>query len=287
MTKFQKMKKISVVWITGICLILSGIPAFSQTVGKVNTSVIEPYHLAITSSMTTNLIFPYSIKSVDRGSLDVLAQKAPGVDNILQIKAGKENFEETNLTVITGDGKLFSFVLDYAQNPSVLNLVLGKALSETGNNLLTPGNYNEAEIKSYAKKAMLENKKWRGVKDKQYGITFRLNGLFIHHNMMYYRIKIENYSSINYDIEQLRFFIRDQKKVKRTASQEIEIKPVYIQNNTSTITSQTSHTFVFAIPKFTIPDKKYLTIQLMEKNGGRHLALKIHNRKIVKAVPMD
>ena len=281
------MKKISVAWIAGICLIGSGMPAFSQTAGKVTTSAIEPYHLAITGSMTTNLVFPYSIKSVDRGSLDILAQKAPAVNNILQIKAGKENFEETNLTVVTGDGQLFSFLLHYTENPTVLNLVLGKAASETGNNILPAGNYNEAEIKTYAQKAMVENEKLRGVKDKKYSVTFRLNGLFIHHNMMYYRIRIGNFSSINYDIDQLRFFIHDQKKVKRTASQEIEIKPVYIQGNTSAIPKQTSHTFVFALPKFTIPDKKYLTIQLMEKNGGRHLSLKLCNRKIVQAIPMD
>jgi len=36
-------------------------------------------------------------------------------------------------------------------------------------------------------------------------------------------------------------------------------------------------------PKFTIPDKKYLFIQIMEKNGGRHLQLRVHNRTIVKA----
>jgi hypothetical protein len=40
---------------------------------------------------------------------------------------------------------------------------------------------------------------------------------------------------------------------------------------------------VYAVPKFTIPDKKYLAIELMEKNGGRHLKVKVHNKKIVRA----
>lgn len=46
------------------------------------------------------------LKSVDRGSKDVLAQKAKGVESILQVKAAKTNFDETNLTVINADGKL-------------------------------------------------------------------------------------------------------------------------------------------------------------------------------------
>ena len=32
-----------------------------------------------------------------------------------------------------------------------------------------------------------------------------------------------------------------------------------------------------------IPDKKYFAIEVMEKSGGRHLKLTIHNRTIVRA----
>ena len=48
---------------------------------------IEPYSLQIGINKTTNLIFPYEIKSVDRGSRDVLVQKAKGIENVLQVKA--------------------------------------------------------------------------------------------------------------------------------------------------------------------------------------------------------
>ncbi|MBN8788977.1 MAG: DUF4138 domain-containing protein, partial [Terrimonas sp.] len=37
------------------------------------------------------------------------------------------------------------------------------------------------------------------------------------------------------------------------------------------------------VPKFTIPDKKKCIIQLMEKNGGRNISLKINNSRIIKA----
>ena len=114
-------------------------------------------------------------------------------------------------------------------------------------------------------------------------MRFRLNGLFIHDNVMYYRIKMVNRSNINYDIDQLRFFIRDRKKAKRTATQEIEIKPLYVQNDTPTVRGQSQHIFVVALPKFTIPDQKYLAVQLMEKNGGRHLEVDIHNKALVRA----
>ena len=117
------MKHTSTVIMTGIAILVLGTAAISQSyIEPYKAMVIEPYHVNITLNKTTHLIFPCSIKSVDRGSGEVLAQKAKGVDNILLVKAGRENFTETNLSVITTDGKLYSFLLDYTSNPSLLNL---------------------------------------------------------------------------------------------------------------------------------------------------------------------
>lgn len=104
--------------------------------------------------------------------------------------------------------------------------------------------------------------------------------------MLYFRISLENQSNINYAIEQFRFFIQDQKKSKRTAAQEIELLPSYILNGITEIRNNSDHSLVLALPKFTIPDRKVLTIQLMEKSGGRNLELKVKNKIIVQAKPL-
>jgi conjugative transposon TraN protein len=281
------MKKISVAWITGIFLFLTSISAFSQNANPVNTSSIEVYPLAITLNKTTSLVFPYAIKSVDKGSQSVLVQKAKGVENILQIKAGKEGFKETNLTVITAEGKLYCFLLNYSPQPSVLNLTFGTMNPTVKDAFFSSGDYNEGEIQAYSNAVSIEKKKVHGIKDKKYGMRFRLDGLFICDNVMYYRVKMENQSNINYDIDQLRFFIRDRKKAKRTATQEIEIKPLHVKNDAPTIRGQSEQIFVFALPKFTIPDQKYLAVQLMEKNGGRHLKMDIHNKILVRSMVLS
>src|SRR5580698_5987781 len=89
---------------------------------SVSQTTIESFPISICCNKTTNLIFSYAIKSVDRGSKDVLAQKANGAENVLQLKAARETFQPTNLSVITSDGKLFSFIINYSQNPSALNI---------------------------------------------------------------------------------------------------------------------------------------------------------------------
>lgn len=263
-------------------VVLFTIGVFAQQTSKNHFTKIESDSLAIGYSKTTSIVFPYAIKSVDRGNGAVLVQKAKGVENILQLKAAQRDFIETNLTVVTSDGQLYSFVLNYDEQTPVLNLVVSKAKTSLSEPWDPAENENEAVLQSYAALASYEKKKIHGINDNKYNMKLQLNGLFIHENVMYYRIKVENNSNINYDISQLRFFIRDQIKVKRTASQEIEINPLYILNNTSVIEGQTAVCLVFALAKFTIPDEKYLAIQLMEDQGGRHLELQVNNKRLVQ-----
>jgi conjugative transposon TraN protein len=278
------MKKISAVMATGIFLVLTSINTFSQEAIQGNVSAIEPFHLAISFYKTTSLIFPYAIKSVDRGSRDVLVQKAKGVENILQVKAAKSNFKETNLTVITADGKFYSWILNYMENSSFINILIGaNADNNKSNAFFSPGGTNEANIHDNAKIVANEKRSIHGISDKKYKMKLQLNGLYIKDEVMYCKILLENNSNINYDIEMLGFYINDERKTKRTASQQIELQPLYVYGDTSVIYGQSKQVFVFALPKFTIPEKKYLFIQIMEKNGGRHLQLRVHNRTIVKA----
>jgi len=274
------MKQISAVLVMGFTLLITVFSAMAQT------QSIEPHPLTIGYSKTTNVIFPYAIVSVDRGSRDVLAQKAKGVENILQVKAATEHFPQTNLTVVTADGKLTSFVVDYAEQPATLNISMGAA-NEQPVIAIPSESVNMEELQEFAHAAKSAKKKLRGEKDKTFGIRLKLNGIYIHEDVMCLRIRIFNSTNINYDIDQLRFYIRDQKKVKRTASQEIEISPVLVHNDTTKVPGKTDKTFAFVVPKFTIPDKKLLIIQLMEKNGGRHLELHVKNKKIIKASRID
>jgi conjugative transposon TraN protein len=231
---------------------------------------------------TTNLLFPYSIKSVDRGSRDVLVQKARGVDNVLQLKAGKRNFKETNLTVITADGKLYSFLLGYSQYPT-LNLQVDARTSSSQTLVqFTSPNDLEAVITDAACQ-VAERKATMNRQCYQYDVRLALTGIYVRNDVLYFRIKLENNTRINYDIGQLRFYIRDKKIIKRTASQEVEQQPILIHGNSRVIRGMSEQVVVVTLKKFTIPDKKYLVLQLMEAGGGRHLSLTVPNRQILKA----
>lgn len=262
-------------------LFLAAMSALAQQANRKGSIITQ--EIALAYSKTTTIVFPFPIASVDRGSQDILAQKAKGVDNVLQVKAAHQDFTETNLTVITSDGNLYSFPVCYDEYPASLTLSFpdGKPGSLIQFDLVAS---NMKKMESMADQAFNEMKKVKGIRQKGYGITLSLTGMHIHNDLIYYRMTIENETNISYDIDQLRFFVRDQKRSKRTASQEFEIQPVHIYRQVAKIPAQSSGTFVCVLPKFTIPDRKNLVIQLVEKGGGRHLALSIKHQRLDKPI---
>jgi len=273
------MKKISAVWITGIFLFLFNIETFAQAE---KTSLIDPYPLAVTYSKTTNLIFPYPIISIDKGSRDILVQKAIGVENVLQLKAAKVGFPETNLTVVTADGSLFSYVLNYADSPTGINIKVDNAqVVPTPVAVFTPDATND-QVRLNAEKVSTKRRSVSGIEDENHAAHVDVKGLYIHDDVLYFQFGLVNSSLIDYDIKLLRFFIKDKKKSKRTASQEIEIEPKYILGSNKKIAGNSEQVIVVAVPKFTIPDKKTFIVQMQEVNGGRNLQMALKNKKLIK-----
>lgn len=62
--------------------------------------------------------FPSEIKYADMGSQDLTAEKSQG--NVLKLKAEIPYFDKTNLSVVTTDGKYYSFIIVYNPNPSFI-----------------------------------------------------------------------------------------------------------------------------------------------------------------------
>jgi len=262
-------------FIITLLVMLAALPNYGQESAAPAYLQISSEPLTIAVGKTTNLIYPFAIKSVDRGSRDVLVQKAKGLENILQVKAARACFEATNLTVITTDGKLYSYNVVYDEATSQINL------DYTNGAVNTTQEYNEASAKQLSATVASSHRNICRVKDSNHGIKVTVEGLFVHENLFFFKVRIKNKTNINYDIAQLRLFIKDQKKAKRTASQENEIKQLYTHNPISVVKGSDEQVIVIVVPKFTIPDKKEMILQVMEKGGGRHLEIHIKNKTIL------
>lgn len=251
------------------------------------TTKIGSMALSVCAQKTTNLLFPYPVKSVDKGSRDILVQKAKGVDYLLQVKASTgEGFAPTNLTVVTTDGEFYSFVVNYQNDPADLNFRFGPAGAPQVP-ISSVAAENEARIECNAIQIAGTKGFLNRPASGKFGIHMALEAIYVEGDLMYYQLGLRNDTYIPYDIGQLRFFVRDQKKVRRMATQENELLPVFTYGNIKSIAANSQEKVVLVFDKHTIPDKKYLAVQLMEQNGGRNLSLRTGNKTLVKARPLD
>lgn len=236
--------------------------------------------LEISYQKTTSLIFPASIKSVDRGSKDILVAKAKGVENVLLIKAGRHQFSETNLTVITGDGNLHCFTVHYSTSPETLTHQILAGIPV----ILNYDLFNESIIASATKEILARPRSLKRLNTKKHQVSLSIESIYVEKDVLFYKVRLKNSSNIDYDIDFLRFTIQDRQKLKRTASQEIELKPLFVTPDIDkAITNSEDLMLVFAFQKFTIPDNKLIKMNLHEKNGGRHLNLTLKNKHLMKA----
>jgi len=240
--------------------------------GMLVTSFAQSPSLSISTDKTTSLVFPYPITHVDRGTKDVLVEQVKEAGNILLVKAASANFAETNLSVVTCDGSVYSFPVRYEKNP------LTWVYSLPSQNSPTP--------ERYATGISDNPQTMHGIRYRKWDMVAKVTGIYIHDNTIYYQLQFKNQSPIDYDIDLLRFYIRDKRKAKRTAIQENEMKPLYIAGNTKSVKANSTSTLVVALEKFTIPDAKFLAIEVLEKNGGRSILLKVHNNKIIRAISL-
>ncbi|MDB5119749.1 MAG: traN [Sphingobacteriales bacterium] len=105
-----------------------------------------------------------------------------------------------------------------------------------------------------------------------------LNRILVADDRLFFKINISNESALSYDIDFVKFLIKDLKTAKRTVAQERELKPIYSLNtNNLKILSNSRNSFVFAFNKFNLPSNKGLFIEIYEKNAGRNLVMRIKN----------
>lgn len=236
----------------------------------------------VTTEKTTSLIFSTAIRHINIGNAGVAVQQVGDAQNILHVKAAVSNFKATNLNVVTADGLLHSFEVSYAESPAQMVYDFSGRRG-CGEILFTGELMNQSELQDHAK-SLLDNPPFlHRVLDRSQKMVLRLTGIYLQGDIMFCQFVLDNPTTIDYDIDYMRFYIRDKNKGKRTASQENEVTPLLRTGNCDKVSYYQKNTIVVALEKFTIPDGKFFCVEIGEKNGGRNLRLTIRNHKLLKA----
>jgi conjugative transposon TraN protein len=254
-----------------VLMLLFNCPAFSQT-------PIPSYSLSVTFQKTTNIIFPYRIEKADIGSGDVIGHEDQILPNVLFLKAGRKQFVPTNLSVYTSDGKFYSFIVRYAEEPDTLNLSFDMHQKlKVG----FPDSVNEEKLDGDAVEIMAQSS-FMHKKASAEEMKAVLKGIYIKDGLLWFKIVVSNYSQIDYELEYIKFFIRETHSAGRTAIQETEITPIW-RTPDKPVTGNGVSTYIFSFPAFTLSRQKKLVIQMNEKNGGRSLTRNIKSKTLLKS----
>ena len=267
---------------------------------------IRPLRIEAGFTKTVHILFPSPVTYIDIGSMDIIAGKADGAENVVRVKAAVRNFTaETNLTVITEDGGFFTFDVHYAENPAVstLNLTVQEPQPESmkkpaaagypqptapaseGRVLLREvGREKPATIKRMLSDIYRQNRTdVKGIRTKKYGIEVEVLGIYVSNDVIYIHTCMYNDTNISFEVDARQFIVADKKLAKRTAQQQTPLEILRVCNDPAVVRGHQRQRTVFALPKLTIADDKVLLLEIIEKNGARHQTTEIPSREISNA----
>ena len=278
------MNRLSSLFLT-IAALLAALAADAQHVD------VAPRRIEVGFNKTVHILFPSPVTYIDIGSMDIIAGKAAGAENVVRVKAAVRDFpKETNLTVITEDGGYYSFDARYAENPQVATHEIGAATSASpavqtppaeGRVLLeATGRERPAVVKKTLNDIYRLNRTEMRLRKKHYGIETEVQGIYVRNDVIYIHLSLYNNSNISFEVEDLHFRIEDRKVAKRTAQQITPLELLRVCNDLRIVRAHQRQRTVFALPKFTMPDDKILVLEIVERNGARHQRIEIRNKQI-------
>jgi hypothetical protein len=119
--------------------------------------------------------------------------------------------------------------------------------------------------------------------DRSGKMKLQLRGIYTQGSVLYFLLRMKNRSSLDYDIEAIHFYIAGSAGNKGPMARYIELMPVYVYDSSAMVRGFSHNYNVIVVPRFTLPAGRRLLIEVLEKNGGRHLRLLAGNFMLERA----
>lgn len=241
--------------------------------------------ITINENKVVHLISKEKITYLQAGNPNfVLAEIVPEHPNLVRIKASEAYEGESSISLVS-DGKLYSFCLSYGESNEISyqleSFSFKKADLYLGN--LMP----EQSLKKISRDILSKQKKHvRNRKSDQDGIVLQLRNIYLSDDVLFFELEISNKTNMGYDVEGFHWWIDDKKRLKASNTQEYRISLQYQYHQLKYIPAKTKVREIFVFPKFTIPDKRVLRIEVLEQalgNTGRKLSVELKNKDIRRA----
>jgi hypothetical protein len=231
----------------------------------------------VTGAKMTDIIFPGGIASAVWISRDIQVQRPKGVDNVIQLRAVRQGFRPTNLTVFGRDGGLCSFELHYAEDSAVLvyRVVRDGADVVRFKNLAVPPLVLDSDA------VLLAGRRgWLHKRSSAGGLRLRVSGVYWRDSLLWLSGSVQNRAALPFIPGMMRVYLEDRKRVKRMASQEVYLLPV-VPARVESLAGGASCVFAMGLQPIAVPKGKRLVVELTDDSGARDLRVKLKGKVVL------
>lgn len=266
--------------------------------------------LEVSHQKAVHLVFPSHVKYCDAGSESVVYSVT---DNIVKLTAANAGFPETNLTVISDDNTLYSFLLLYNKDPRKLNLIVeqssGKAINAAAPANATaslaagtpevvsapvapvveaveeeeqPVSMEEEDFNEVCLR-MIQNEKSLQLTDMTNNVGLDIYNIYEYNGYHFFSMQAYNQSKKPFKLDIVNFQQADKNWAFGKMYRETLKKPVYVFNEKEVFNANGRYHIVYIFKKLKIePGKKFL-IEMGADDGKRILSLEVAERYINEA----
>jgi hypothetical protein len=206
---------------------------------------------------------------------------------LLQAQPGKES----NLLVINRNGSIFSYIVRYKAQLSKLNYFIplshsiGNEKPKVADSIQTKvSGKNIDNDKYYYQKFcsyLLDRRQYLGRYTRRNdGVILRLENIVFNKEELYFVIQIRNNSTLDYDLNFLNLSVETRQKGKKKSLQSLYKEAIFKHNLPSKILVDGMVRFVYVMPKFSLSNDRRVILELNEKDGERHIEMKISHKYI-------
>jgi len=240
----------------------------------------------VNEDISFHFVSPEPIQYVDISTGSI--QGDIPIKNICRIKAVPDSISSKNsnksLGVVTIVGQKYIAQYDIRLTSDQEYLETQTEILPVHTNPLDVGApaLSENELKEFSLLAYKNKKRSYSITNTEHDITGSVNNIYTVDDYVILDITYINKSSLRFDLDQVKFTIEDEKILKATNVQAIEVEPVYQLYDVPSFKSRFRN--IYVLEKFSIPGNKVLSIELTESQiSGRRLILNVKYGDILNA----
>ena len=243
----------------------------------------EMEQLTVNENVTTVITASEPIRLVDISTDKVVGDKP--IENTIRLKPKEGGHEDgavlAIVTVVTERYRsqyalIYTTRLEEAVSDKEVQLNERNAFHNPAVSMSTE------EMVRYARRIWNSPAKYRNIKTNKHHMQMRLNNVYTVGEYFFIDFSVQNKTNLQFDIDEIRFKLRDKKQQKATNVQEIDLEPVMLLDKSMHF--KHGYRNVVVLKKMTFPNDKVLTIEMSELQiSGRTISMTIDYEDVLAA----